>query len=47
VEGNATSQFGRLIKAETGLNLNKRLLKYDGMPFAVEEIVEGLKKLIS
>ncbi|MEM3677979.1 MAG: 2-oxoacid:acceptor oxidoreductase subunit alpha [Candidatus Bathyarchaeia archaeon] len=47
VEGNATSQFGRLLKAETGLNMNKRLLKYDGLPFAVEEVVEGLEKLTS
>ncbi|MGC8849834.1 MAG: 2-oxoacid:acceptor oxidoreductase subunit alpha [Candidatus Bathyarchaeia archaeon] len=47
VEGNATSQFGRLIKAETGLNIDKRLLKYEGLPFAVEEIVEGLERLSS
>ena len=47
IEGNATSQFGRLIKAETGLDLDKKLLKYDGLPFSVEEVTEGLQGLTS
>ena len=39
VELNYTAQFGRLVRAETGLNLSTRLLKYDGEPIYPFEIV--------
>ena len=39
VEGNYSGQFGRLLRAETGLNLSEKLLKYDGEPFYPMEIV--------
>jgi 2-oxoglutarate/2-oxoacid ferredoxin oxidoreductase subunit alpha len=39
VEANFTGQFGRLVRAETGLHLSERLLKYDGEPFYPHEIV--------
>jgi 2-oxoglutarate ferredoxin oxidoreductase subunit alpha len=44
VENNATSQFGRVIQFETGLRIPKsnRLLKYDGLPFPVEQISKFL-----
>jgi len=45
VENNATSQFGRLIKMYTGLDIDRRILKYDGSPFSVEELTEEFKKL--
>ena len=38
VENNATSQFGRLLRLHTGFDITKRILKYDGMPFSVEEL---------
>ena len=38
VENNATGQFAKLIKLETGIDVEKRILKYDGMPFSVEEL---------
>ena len=43
IENNATSQFGQLIKSQTGLEFNKHILKYNGMPFSLEEIIEKLK----
>jgi 2-oxoglutarate/2-oxoacid ferredoxin oxidoreductase subunit alpha len=39
VENNATGQFGRLLTRETGCTVHATVLKYDGMPFAVEELV--------
>ena len=45
VENNATSQFGRLIRLETGVDFDEKILKYNGMPFSVEEIAGKLKKL--
>ena len=42
IEGNATGQFGKLIKLATGIDIQSRLLKYDGLSFSVEEVVEGL-----
>jgi 2-oxoglutarate ferredoxin oxidoreductase subunit alpha len=39
VENNATGQFARLVRAETGRAGIECALKYDGMPFSVEELV--------
>ena len=39
VEANHSGQFGRLLRAETGILLENRLLKYDGEPFLPHEIV--------
>jgi len=44
-ENNATSQFGKLIKLETGVEIPYKILKYSGMPFSVEEIVKELKEV--
>ncbi|MBN2542649.1 2-oxoacid:acceptor oxidoreductase subunit alpha [bacterium] len=45
IENNATSQFGRLIKLETGFEFEAKLLKYNGLAFSVEEITEFISKL--
>ncbi|HGJ65791.1 TPA: 2-oxoacid:acceptor oxidoreductase subunit alpha [bacterium] len=45
IENNFTSQFGNLIKLCTGIDIDKKFLKYDGMPFFVEEIAESLKEI--
>ena len=37
IENNATAQFARLIKLHGGLDISRRILKYDGLPFSVEE----------
>jgi 2-oxoglutarate ferredoxin oxidoreductase subunit alpha len=47
IENNATSQFGKIIKLNTGYTKGESLLKYNGLPFTVEDIVEGLKKKLS
>jgi 2-oxoglutarate/2-oxoacid ferredoxin oxidoreductase subunit alpha len=39
VEANYTGQFGRLLRAEAGVEFPERLLKYDGEPFYPHEIV--------
>lgn len=43
VENNATGQFARLLKAETGHAVTGSILKYDGRPFLVEELVEEIR----
>ncbi|RDE10768.1 MAG: 2-oxoacid:acceptor oxidoreductase subunit alpha [Candidatus Thorarchaeota archaeon] len=47
VENNAGCQFGRLLQVETNISIPAEncLLKYDGMPFSVEEVVEFLHNL--
>lgn len=45
-ENNATAQFANLIKLETGFEIDKKVLKYDGMPFSVEEVTKTLKKFM-
>jgi 2-oxoglutarate ferredoxin oxidoreductase subunit alpha len=47
VENNATSQFEKLVKLYTGYTKGESLLKYNGLPFTVEDIVEGLKKKLN
>lgn len=42
VEQNATGQLATLIRAETGIEITEKLLKYDGRPWLPEEIVEKL-----
>jgi 2-oxoglutarate ferredoxin oxidoreductase subunit alpha len=46
IENNATSQFGQLIKLHTGLETDKKILKYNGLPFSVEEIQENLESTL-
>ena len=43
IENNANSQFGRLLNLQTGIEMDHRILKYNGLPFSVEEVVERLK----
>jgi 2-oxoglutarate ferredoxin oxidoreductase subunit alpha len=45
-ENNVSSQFGNLIKLELGFDIDEAVLKYDGMPFSVEEVTEKLEKLL-
>jgi 2-oxoglutarate ferredoxin oxidoreductase subunit alpha len=45
VENNATGQFAKLIKMETGIQVDGSILKYNGLPFGVEEIVRKVKKI--
>jgi 2-oxoglutarate ferredoxin oxidoreductase subunit alpha len=47
VENNATSQMGSLILRETGHRFHHAVLKYNGLPFTVEELVDDLQKCLS
>jgi 2-oxoglutarate ferredoxin oxidoreductase subunit alpha len=47
VENNATSQFAKLIKLSTGIDIDKKILKYNGLSFFVEELVEKLKEVLN
>ncbi|MFV0422823.1 2-oxoacid:acceptor oxidoreductase subunit alpha [Oleidesulfovibrio sp.] len=42
VEGNATAQFMRLLRQETGFNVHKKVLRYDGRPFTPRYILQQL-----
>lgn len=43
IEQNATGQLASLIRAETGIEIVEKLLKYDGRPWLPEEIIERIK----
>jgi 2-oxoglutarate ferredoxin oxidoreductase subunit alpha len=47
IENNATSQFAKLIKLQTGIDIDKRILKYNGLSFFVEELVEKLQEILN
>ena len=42
IEGNATGQFARLLKLETGVDAHHRVLKYSGQQFSVEEVARAV-----
>lgn len=42
IEQNATSQFARLMRTETGYEFGALINKYDGRPFTVESLVKEL-----
>ena len=39
VENNSQAQFGQLLRMQTGITIKEKLLKYDGRPFWVDELV--------
>ncbi len=44
VEGNATGQFRQLLQLQSGSRTMQGLLKYNGLPFSVEELVKEVEK---
>jgi len=44
VEGNPSGQLARLIRTETGIKVNGRILKYDGRPFTPAYVAERVSK---
>jgi len=46
IEGNATGQFAALVEKETGIPVTGKILRYDGLPFTVEELVERIGKIL-
>jgi len=47
VENNATSQFAKLIKLHTGIDIENKILKYNGLSFYVEELTERLNTFLN
>lgn len=47
IENNATSQLSKLIKLYTGVDIEAKILKYNGLAFSVEEVEAGIKKILS
>lgn len=45
IEQNAQGEFERLLKCECGINFDKRLLKYNGLPFSIEDIRSFLENI--
>jgi len=43
IENNATGQFARLLKAETGFVFDAAINKFDGRPFMLEELIKEIK----
>jgi len=45
VENNATGQLAKLLKMETGIGIEKWILKYDGRPFLPEELARQIEEI--
>lgn len=43
VENNASAQLARLLRRETGITVSNSILKYDGRPFNLDELIDRLK----
>ena len=46
IENNATSQLAKLIKLYTGMDIESKVLKYNGLAFSVEEVAAEIKKIL-
>ena len=46
VENNYAGQFANLLKQELGINVDEKILKYNGLPFSVEELVIKINEVI-
>jgi 2-oxoglutarate ferredoxin oxidoreductase subunit alpha len=46
IENNATGQFARLMRMETGFEFKTRINKYDGRPFTVEGLLERVRNVL-
>ncbi len=44
-ENNATGQFAKLIRSETGIQVSKMILRYDGKPFTPDYIIKQLRDM--
>ncbi|MBN2279228.1 MAG: 2-oxoacid:acceptor oxidoreductase subunit alpha [Candidatus Marinimicrobia bacterium] len=46
LENNATGQLAKILAMELGFPVQKKILKYDGLPFSVEEVKIRLNQII-
>jgi 2-oxoglutarate ferredoxin oxidoreductase subunit alpha len=42
VENNATSQFGKLLRMETGVFIEKKIVRFDGRPLVVDQLLKTI-----
>ena len=47
VENNASGQFARLLRAESGCTVHTEWHKYNGLAFSVDEVVELLRQEVA
>jgi 2-oxoglutarate ferredoxin oxidoreductase subunit alpha len=47
VEENYSGQLGSVIREQTGVKIEQRILKYDGRPFSEDELVRELSKVLA
>ena len=46
VENNGTGQFGQIIRMQTGFDMDRKILKYNGLPFSADELEKKLKSVL-
>ena len=46
VENNATGQFAKLMRGETGYTFKHKINKYDGRPFLLEQLVKEIRTFL-
>jgi len=46
VEGNATGQFARILKIHADIDVDHKILKYDGLPFAADTLARKLQEIL-
>lgn len=47
IENNKTAQLAGIIKENTGLDIDHKILKYDGRPFLPQDICAGIKEILN
>jgi 2-oxoglutarate ferredoxin oxidoreductase subunit alpha len=45
VENNATGQFAKLLRQETGIKAHETILQYNGNPFSLEFLIKKIKEI--
>jgi 2-oxoglutarate ferredoxin oxidoreductase subunit alpha len=46
IENNATAQFAQILKVHGDIDIQTKILKYNGLPYSVEEIYQRLKEVL-
>ena len=46
IENNKTAQLESLIRENTGISIEKKLLRYDGRPFTPEQIYQKVREVV-
>lgn len=47
IENNYNGQFSQLLEKPTGIDIDTKILKYNGLPFFVDELSEEIRKAVS